>query len=169
MAAEPLPGRLTRGAIGGLVSGMVFAGATMWFSSTMPNGKAEMPLHMIASIVQGGKEAIMAGQTSVGVGLAVHAALSIVFGVVFGLVTPMLRTNGTVALVGTVYGGLIYVVNFLILSPLLFPVFGDANQPFELFAHLVFGTLLSFSFYGSGVRRNEGFLAIGSAERAPAR
>jgi hypothetical protein len=73
------------------------------------------------------------------------------------------------SLVGTVYGVLLYVVNFLVLSPLLFPVFGDANQPFELFAHVVFGTVLAFFFYGSGVRRSEGFVAIGPAQRAPAR
>ncbi|MDP4510534.1 hypothetical protein [Nonomuraea turcica] len=169
MAAEPVAGRLVRGVIGGVVSGMIFAGVTMWFASTQPPGKAEMPLHMIASIVQGGKQAIMAGQTSIWVGLTVHLVLSAAFGIVFALIAPMLRTNGTAALVGTVYGALLYVVNFLLLSPLLFPVFGDANQPFELFAHVVFGTVLAFFFYGSGVRRSEGFLAIGSAERAPAR
>jgi uncharacterized membrane protein YagU involved in acid resistance len=152
-----------------LVSGMIFAGVTMWFASTQPPGTADMPLHMIASIVQGGKEAVMAGQTSAGIGVAVHIVMSMAFGIVFALVTPMLRTNGTAALVGTVYGALLYVVNFLLLSPLLFPVLQDANQPFELFAHVVFGTVLAFFFYGSGVRRDEGFLAIGAAERVPAR
>jgi uncharacterized membrane protein YagU involved in acid resistance len=165
MAAEPLVGRLIRGAVGGVVSGMVFAGVTMWFASTMPGGKAEMPLHMIASIVQGGKQAIMQGETSTAVGLVVHVVLSAAFGVVFALIAPMLRTNGTAALAGTVYGAVLYVVNFLVLSPLLFPVFAEANQPFELFAHVVFGTLLSFFFYGSGVRRDEGFLAISPSRR----
>ncbi|MFI0419720.1 hypothetical protein [Spongiactinospora sp. 9N601] len=166
MAAEPLSSRLIRGAIGGVVSGMIFAGVTMWFASTQPPGKADMPLHMMASIVQGGKQAIMAGQTSVWAGLAVHLVLSAAFGIGFALIAPALRTNGTAALAGTVYGVLLYVVNFLVLSPLLFPVFGDANQPFELFAHMVFGTVLAFFFYGSGVRRGEGFLAIGPGERA---
>ncbi|MEO3853997.1 hypothetical protein ABGB08_03765 [Acrocarpospora sp. B8E8] len=169
MTTEPLPGRLIRGAVGGLVSGMIFAGVTMWFASTQPPGKAEMPLHMIASIAQGGKEAIMAGQTSIWVGLVVHMVLSMAFGITFALIAPMLRTNGTAALIGTVFGALLYVVNFLVLSPLLFPVFRDANQPFELFAHVVFGTVLAFFFYGSGVRRQEGFLAIGPGERAAAR
>src|ERR671924_645595 len=45
----------------------------------------------------------------------------------------------------------------LVLSAL----FGMANQPFEVFAHLVFGTLLSFVFFGSGVRRAEPVLALG--------
>jgi uncharacterized membrane protein YagU involved in acid resistance len=169
MAIEPLATRLARGAVGGLISGLIFAGVTMWFASTQPPGKADMPLHMIASMVQGGREAIMAGQTSIWVGLVVHLALSMAFGLVFALIAPWLRSNGTVALVGTVYGALLYVVNFLVISPLLFPVFRDANQPFELFAHVVFGTVLAFFFYGSGVRRPEGFPAIGSPSRATTR
>jgi hypothetical protein len=56
---------------------------------------------------------------------------------------------------------LLYVVNFLVLTPLWFPTFKAANQPFEVFAHMVFGTLLSFAFFGSGVRRGERALAIG--------
>jgi hypothetical protein len=46
------------------------------------------------------------------------------------------------------------------LTPLVFTTFRMANQPFEVFAHLVFGTLLSFAFFGSGVRRGEPVLAI---------
>jgi Na+/proline symporter len=79
---------------------------------------------------------------------------------VFALVVPRLRTNGTVALAGTLYGLVLHVVNFLILTPLAFTVFQNANQPFELFAHMVFGTLLSFAFFGSGARRGEPVLAI---------
>lgn len=156
---EALVLRLVRGLVAGIVAGMVFAGVTMWFTASMGN-PAEMPLHMISTIVLGAG-AMEAGTTSVAVGLVVHLVLSAAFGMVFALVVPLMRTNGTVALVGTVYGALLYVVNFLILSPIAFPVFQNANQPFELFAHVVFGTLLSFAFFGSGARRGEHFLAVG--------
>lgn len=156
---EVLALRLARGVVGGVISGMVFAGVTMWFTVTM-GGRADMPLHMISTIVKG-SGAMQAGTTSAGVGLAVHLVLSALFGVVFALVVPALRTNGTVALAGTVYGGLLYVVNFLILAPVAFPVFRAANQPFELFAHVVFGTLLAFAFFGSGARRGEHVVAVG--------
>ena len=155
---EQVAARLLRGAVGGILAGMVFAGVTMWFADST-GGKASMPLHMISTIVKGDK-AMAAGSTGVGLGLVVHLVLSALFGVLFALAVPRLRTNGTVALAGTLYGVLLYVVNFLILASLVFTTFQDANQPFELFAHMVFGTLLSFAFFGSGVRRGEPVLAI---------
>lgn len=148
-----------------MVSGVVFAGITMWFASTMPDGTAEMPLRMMSTIVQG-SGAMEAGTTSVGLGVAVHLVLSVLFGIVFALVVPALQTNGTVALAGTVYGLVLYVVDFLVLAPLIFTVFQAANQPFEVLAHIVFGTLLSFFFYGSGARQREGFASVGATAKA---
>ena len=155
---EPLGRRLVRGAVGGVVAGLVFAAVTMWFAHST-GGKAEMPLRMISTIVKG-DQAMAAGTTSVALGAVVHLALSALFGMVFALAVPRFRTNGTVALAGTAYGLLLYVVNFLVLTPLVFTTFRMANQPFEVFAHLVFGTLLSFAFFGSGLRRGEPALAI---------
>ena len=155
---EPLGRRLLRGAVGGVAAGLVFAGVTMWFADST-GGPAEMPLRMMATIVQG-DAAMAAGSTSPGLGVVVHLVLSALFGMAFALVVPRLRTNGTVALAGTVYGLLLYMVNFLVLTPLLFTTFKAANQPFEVFAHVVFGTLLSFVFFGSGVRRGEPVLAV---------
>jgi|SRR6266536_952212 len=166
---ETLPVRLLRGAVGGLLAGVVFAAVTMWFADSTA-GKADMPLRMISTVVKG-DQAMAAGTTSVGLGVVVHMVLSALFGVLFALVVPGLRTNGTIALAGTLYGALLYVVNFLVLAPLAFTVFEDANQPFELFAHIVFGTLLGFAFFSSGARRGEPVLAIqrppGSAGGAP--
>jgi uncharacterized membrane protein YagU involved in acid resistance len=101
-----------------------------------------------------------AGTASPTVGVLVHLVLSALIGAVFALAVPRLQTNGTVAVAGTAYGLLLYVVNFLVLTPLLFTTFQAANQSFEVFAHLVFGTLLSFAFFGSGMRRGEPVLAI---------
>jgi uncharacterized membrane protein YagU involved in acid resistance len=155
---EPVGRRLVRGAVGGVAAGLVFAAVTMWFAHST-GGKPEMPLRMISTIVQG-DQAMAAGTTSVALGVAVHVVLSALFGMVFALAVPRFRTNGTVALAGTAYGLLLYVVNFLVLTPLAFTTFRMANQPFEVVAHLAFGTLLSFAFFGSGVRRGEPVLAI---------
>lgn len=155
---EPLSGRLARGAVGGLVAGLVFIAITMWFADTLGD-PADAPLMMISTLVKG-DAAMETGAASASVGWIVHAALSIFFGIVFALVTPLLRTNGTAAIAGAVYGALLYVVNFLVLAPLAFPVMEMANQPFELVVHVVFGLLVALAFYGWGVRGNEPAFAL---------
>jgi uncharacterized membrane protein YagU involved in acid resistance len=121
-----------------------------------------MPLRMVSTIVKG-DTAMAAGTTSIGWGIVVHLLVSALFGMLFALAVPRLRSNGTVTLAGTVYGAALYVVDFLVLARLVFTVFKLANQPFELLAHVVFGLLLSFAFFGSGVRRGEPILAMGRA------
>lgn len=157
--AEPMGRRLLRGAIGGIVAGIPFAVVTMWFAATTGGGWLA-PLKLISTIVLGA-DALQAGTAQPWVGVAVHMVISALMGMAFALIAPALRTNGTVALVGTLYGALIYVVNFLILANTVLPQFQKPNQPFELVMHIVFGTLLSFFFYSSGVRRDEPFLATG--------
>jgi hypothetical protein len=158
VAAEPLAGRAVRGVVGGVVSGVVFAAATMWYVAST-GGPAVLPLRMISTIVLG-DAAMGKGTTSPVLGAVVHLVLSAAFGVAFGLVVPWLRTNGTVALAGVVYGLVLYLVNFQVLARLFFTTFKMANQPFEVVVHVVFGVLLSFAFFGSGVRRGEPPVAV---------
>jgi uncharacterized membrane protein YagU involved in acid resistance len=157
-AKNSLMARVLHGAIGGLIAGAVFIAITMWFATSMGD-PARGPLMMISTIVLG-EEAMSNGEADAAVGLAVHAVLSAAFGIVFGVIAPMLRTNGTAALVGTAYGVALYLVNFLVVAPIAYPVFKMANQPFELVVHALFGTLLGFAFYRSGVRRGEPILAL---------
>ena len=156
--AEPLPRRLVRGAVGGVLAGIPFVLVTMWFTSST-GGPAEMPLRMMSTIVLG-DGAMADGSSSPVVGAIVHVVLSALFGVGLALVVPRLRTNGTVAVVGAAYGVLLYLVNFHVLAPTLFTTFEAANKPFELFAHVVFGSLLAFAFFGSGVRRADPVVAF---------
>src|SRR5918994_3208167 len=149
---------LVRGAVGGVIAGGVFLIVNMWFATSM-NDPAKMPLLMMATIVQG-KDAIADGSATVGVGLLVHGALSVVFGVAFSLLAARLRTNGSLALAGMGFGVVLYLVNFTIFAPAAFTVFEDANQPFEFVAHVMFGVLLSLAFFSSGTRREDPVLAI---------
>jgi uncharacterized membrane protein YagU involved in acid resistance len=131
---------LTRGAIGGIVAGMVFAVANMWFASS--NGMpAIMPLKTIASIVQGAPAA-MDGSASPLIGVLVHIVLSIAFGIGLALVARALPAPGPIAVAALVYGAALYVVNFLILAPLFFEAFTMANQPFEAVAHVVYAAVV---------------------------
>lgn len=133
-------GLLLRGAVGGLVAGAVFIGVTMWFASSQGQ-PAEAPLRLISTIVLG-DNALPNGETNVAVGMVVHVILSIVFGLVFAALVAPLRSDGWIACAGLIYGVLLYVVNFQILSRVFFTSFQMANQPFELFAHMVFGAVL---------------------------
>jgi hypothetical protein len=144
---------LVRGAVGGLVAGMMFAGVTMWFMTSI--GKpADTPLLMISTLVKG-DGAMMNGTAGVPVGLVLHMVLSMAFGMVFALFTARVRTNGLLAVAGLAYGGLLYVLNFQVLARAAVHTFSMANQPFELVVHLVFGVLLALALYNSGARSGE--------------
>jgi uncharacterized membrane protein YagU involved in acid resistance len=158
-AAEPLGRRLVRGAIGGIVAGIPFIVITMWFASTTGGGWLA-PLNLISTVVLGA-DALQAGTAQPWVGVVVHTVISALLGMAFALVSPALRTNAAVAIAATVYGVLVYVVNFLIVANTVLPQFKAPNDPFELVMHTVFGTILGFFFYSSGVRRGEPFLAVG--------
>src|SRR6266700_4639105 len=148
LVTERLAGRLVRGVVGGVLSGLVFAAVTIWFTSST-GGKSDMPLRMISTIVLG--DAMMKGTTSPGVGWLVHLVLSAGFGVVFALLVPWLRSNAGIAVAGTVYGAVLFVLNFLIPDQLFFTTFKAANKPSNFPAHRCSATRRLFSFLRAGV------------------
>lgn len=65
---DSLGARLVRGALAGLVAGLLFIVVTMWLASA--EGKpSDMPLRMISTIIKG-DGAMADGTTSVGLGWA---------------------------------------------------------------------------------------------------
>jgi len=150
-----MPGRLLRGALGGIIAGAVFIGVTMWFAASNGN-PAVMPFALISTEILG-PQAVPQGTASVPLGILIHFVQSAVFGMIFALFVGKMLTNGTVALAATVYGLLLFLVNFVVLAQVVpqFMAFTNVNYPFELFSHMVYGTLLGFAFYGSGVREPE--------------
>lgn len=149
--------RVVRGVVGGELAGAVFALATMWYV-TGQGLEAKAPLLMMSTMTAG-RDSMTSGSTSVAAGVLVHLTLSAMFGVLFALLVPRFRTNGTLLLAGVVYGGVVYVVNFRLISPPFFPAFQDANPSFELLVHLLYGFVLSLIFLSRGVRRGEPRLA----------
>jgi len=156
--SEGIGERSVRAVVGGVVAGAVFLAVTMWFASSLGD-RADGPLMMISTLLQG-EDAMKTGTASSGIGLTIHIVLSVLFALGFSAITPRLRTNGTVALAGLAFGALLYVVNFLVLAPIVFPIFQMANQPFELAIHLVYGSLVAVAFFSSGVRRDEPPVAL---------
>ncbi len=153
--AEPdsVLSRVVRGVIGGEIAGAVFALITVWFTTSLNMGR-DMAFLMMSTVASG-RSSIDDGTASVAVGVGVHLVLSALFGVVFSMFVPRMRTNGTLLLSAGVFGLIVYLVNFQVLSPLLFPVFQDANQPFEVLVHLVYGQVLAVIFLSRGVRSRE--------------
>lgn len=137
-------GIATRGVLGGIGAGALFLAVTMWFATSVGD-PAKGPLLMMSTILKG-DEAMMAGNASVGIGLAVHLVLSSAFGLFFAALASRLKTPGAVVAAGAAYGAALYLVNFKVLSPTLFTTFEMANQPFELVVHVAFGLLLSLAF-----------------------
>ena len=95
---------------------------------------ATTPFLVTSSIVIGDGTAV-GSQVIQAVGLMVHFTISIFYGMAFGLITPWLRTNGTVAVAGVAFGGLIYAVDFQVIARIWFPVFTRQDQPVALLVH----------------------------------
>lgn len=149
-----LGGLLARGAIAGLVAGMGFLLANMWFavSQGMP-GIA--PLYAMSTVFHA-SSAPVAVPAEAMLGLATHLLLSLGFGMGFAvLLVPLLRSVPALILGALAYGLALWVLNFQILGRTVFPFFTDPmgpNQLFEGLIHpLIFGLLLVPFFLGRSV------------------
>jgi hypothetical protein len=136
---------VSRGAVAGIVSGLVFLIATMGYVTTK-DLPAVAPMIDISTIFHG-QDRPVPNPDNVVVGLVTHLTLSVVYGVVFALLVGFLPRRAVIVFAaGVVYGLLLYVVNFQIFGRTLFPWFTNPNGPdqgFEVFIHAVFGLLLA--------------------------
>jgi uncharacterized membrane protein YagU involved in acid resistance len=140
------------GALGGFVAGIVFAMFEMVMAAVL-NGISAFwnPLRMIGAIVLGEEALAPSYQlaTAAVAGLMVHMVLSVLFGVVFGLALAVLpslaRSAGTLIVMASLYGLLLWLVNFYVVAPAAgwnwFP--DKSNAMVQFVAHtLFFGTVL---------------------------
>jgi hypothetical protein len=161
---EPtLSGRMARGAVGGILAGLAFAAVAGW-NITSSDGSVRQLFLAISTIVLG-DDAVVTGEADYAVGLMVHFAISIFYAMGFGLISSRLRTNGTVALMGALYGVAIYVLDFRVFAPLWFETFEDVDQSFQLLIHILYGLVVALAFYSSDVRRREPFIKISGARQ----
>lgn len=139
------------GAIGGLLAGVVFALFEMIAAAVMMGMPAFfMPLRMIGAIALGpvaldpSYSLVAAGFA----GLVVHMALSIFYGVIFGASVAAgrntaLNTTGGLLAAASVYGLLLWLVNFYVIAPALFPWFLESSPLIQFIAHtFLYGTVL---------------------------
>ncbi len=149
MAARGLQARsgvgawVVSGGVTGMVAGIVFAIFEMVVAALMDQGFF-MPLRMIAAIVLG-EEALdpsYALVTAALVGLAVHMALSALFGMVLaggaGSVGALRESRFGLIAAATLFGLVLWLVNFFLIAPVLFPWFEMADQVVQFVAHTFF-------------------------------
>jgi hypothetical protein len=98
------------------------------------------PFQTVATVVEGSPPTA----ATVGVGIVVHTVLSALFGLIFAaLLAPLRwRSAGWLAWAGLLFGGAVYVIDFQVIARIS-AFLQEANQPLELAAHLVFGSVLA--------------------------
>lgn len=144
------------GLVAGLIAGVVFLVFEMVVAGIM-TPSAFGPPRMIGAIAVG--EGALPPEPTIGlatvlpVALVVHFILSGIYGVMFGAVSgavSVLRDNrGTLILAATAFGLALWIFNFYVISPVLFPWFGMANPIVQFLAHtFFFGTALGLVLGG---------------------
>jgi uncharacterized membrane protein YagU involved in acid resistance len=140
------------GALGGLIAGIVFAMFEMIMAALLNGASAFWnPLRMIGATVLG-KEALSPDYglvTAALTGMIVHMMFAVVFGIVFALalafVPGLARSAGMLIVAASLYGLLLWVVNFYVVAPVAgWNWFPDKSEPLVQFvAHtFFFGTVL---------------------------
>ena len=149
-------GLLARGAIAGIVAGMAFLLAEMWFAVSQGQ-PGTSPLYAISTIFHASSAPVLTPTEPV-LGLTIHIVLSLGFGMGFAvLLVPWLRNLLALVLGGLGYGLALWVLDIQILGRTVFPFFapkGSSDLIFGLLAHvLIFGLLLVPFFLGRSFER----------------
>jgi hypothetical protein len=143
-------GSILRRGIGyGVLAGIIFAMGEM-FINLFRGDDFFGPLRLIGSMVLGTQALMPTYSLLVAgfVGLMVHMMMSAIFGVVFFALLAVFKQRGassqSLLVYGSVYGLLLWVVNFLIVAPVLFPQFEMVSQLWHgFFAHtFLFGSVI---------------------------
>jgi hypothetical protein len=132
---------LGQGVIGGIVAGIVFAMFEMIASAMMMGWEAFfMPLRMIGAMVLGEQalEPTYSLWAAGAAGVMVHMVLAVIYGAVFTLILGGLRSMLLEIVLGGLYGFALWVINFYLVAPALFPWFLEANPVVQFIGHTVF-------------------------------
>jgi hypothetical protein len=139
------------GALTGVLAGLVFA----LFQVIMAAVGLGPPLSELTEMVEGltfggGSGTISApgiAAPEIAIAGLTHLVLSAIYGAVFGAGASKVGAlrNNRIALIGaaTMFGLLIWIVNFYVIAPVAFPWFAQTNAVVQFFAHTLFyGTVL---------------------------
>lgn len=131
------------GIVSGLVAGLVFAIVEMIGVTTMGRPTVT-PWREFASTVLGERAL---DEVSLGVALAVgtiaHFTLSAMYGAIYAVFFSRLSDDTrcsfrSQAILGLVFGGLLYLANHHVVARLLYPWFREVNPPWQFVFHTMF-------------------------------
>lgn len=148
------------GAIAGVVAGIAFAMVEMLMAEIQGAGFF-MPLRMIGAIVLG-EDALMSSYSLAGAavtGAIVHMMMSAIFGAVFGVIVTLApasrESNLRLVAAATVYGFVLWIVNFYVIAPIAFEWFEMADSTVQFIAHtFFFGSVLGLLILARGSSYN---------------
>ncbi len=133
-----------------LIAGMVFLVLEMVLVGTVGGGSPWGPPRMIAAMVMG--EGVLPPPATfdmvpVLVATLVHLTISVVYAVILGWVISSRGLSlGMSLLVGTLFGLLLYFVNFYLFTA-IWPWFAMARGMISIFVHVVYGLVLGWAYH----------------------
>jgi hypothetical protein len=131
-------------ATGGVVAGLIFALFEMVAAAALTGANALFtPLRMVVAIARGPQ--VLAPDYPLTVivlgGLSLHLMIAAVYGVIFSILAAALRlARPSLALLAaaSLYGLLLWLVNFYLIAPLAFPWFTQTDPIVQCVAHTIF-------------------------------
>jgi hypothetical protein len=136
---------LLHGAIGGVIGGVLFAVATMLIDLVLGYPFYATFEALGSTVVPGGAAGELTAAQAVPAGLIGHMGLSILYGIVFVYLATLAgrkRPGPLLFLFALFYAGFLWLVNFVIIVPVLFPdfvTFGELSMAAFTFSHLFYG------------------------------
>lgn len=137
-------------AASGFVAGAILMVLELFWSAIVQDSNPWVTSHKIAAIVLG-TDVLRSADFSVGivgVALIIHYALGIAFGLVLASIIAPFRFDSSIGmamLVGAVFGLLLYLINFYVLTS-VFSWFADMRGWATLIANLIFGMALAVMY-----------------------
>lgn len=140
----------------GVIAGLVFMMLEMGLVAMLQGQSPWGPPRMIGAIIMG-KDVLPPPATFdlrvISVAMIFHMMLSILLGFVFGWLHSLLRmTLPTAAMVGAVFGLVVYLINFYLFTA-AFPWFAMARGTISILAHAMFGLVLGCAYHVLEKRR----------------
>ena len=152
VSGSGLDARMANGMGLGFIAGGVFVGFEIVVAVVTGSSPFEPP-QLMGSILfgQGSLAALSTPAFVAMAGLTLHFLLSALYGGVFGAIVqavrPLQGNRLLLVAAGAAFGLLLWVVNFYLISPLLFPWFAMASPLVQFLAHTFFyGVLLGLLF-----------------------